>query len=172
MRFWDSLIVSGVDLWGRLSNPSEIIEKLSDQGWSGPDRPRGAVTWAAEGPNSGPAAESPEQKGRLSNPVQRRLSDAEILDLTRRYVEGTSIDALAREHEVHRTTVMGHLERAGVERRRLVHKMSEHSVAQAAARYGNGASLAVVAQEFGVHARTLAREFHRAGVSIRPRLGW
>ncbi len=72
---------------------------------------------------------SPEQKGRLSNPVQRRLSEAEIQDLIRRYDKGESIDALARDCEVHRTTVMGHLKRAGVERRRQVRKMTDNAVA-------------------------------------------
>ena len=110
--------------------------------------------------------------GRLSNPVQRRLSDAEIDDLIHRYGERASIDALARRYEVHRTTIIGHLDRAGVTRRRVVRKMTDVSVARAAARYGEGASLAVAAQEFGVHGRTLAREFRRAGVSIRARRGW
>jgi AraC-like DNA-binding protein len=73
---------------------------------------------------------------------------------------------------VNRTTIITHLDRAGIERRRVTRKMTEDSVARAAKRYGQGASLAVVAQVFGVHASTLAREFSRAGVAIRPRLGW
>ncbi len=135
-------------------------------------RGAGAAVGVPEGSDSVHPAGSPEQKGRLSNPVLRRLSDSEIEELTHRYGEGGSIDALARRYDVHRTTVMSHLERAGIERRRLVRKMTDDSVAQAAARYRNGASLVVVAREFGVHARTLAREFRRAGVAIRPRWGW
>jgi len=73
---------------------------------------------------------------------------------------------------VDRTTVMGHLDRTDVVRRRAGRKMTDVSVARAATRYGEGASLAVVAQEFGVHGRTLAREFRRAGVSIRLPRGW
>lgn len=114
---------------------------------------------------------SPEQRGRLSNPVLRRLSDGEIQELTRSYSEGESIDALARRYDVHRTTVMSHLERSGVERHRLGRKMTDASVAEAVERYVDGASLAAVAPEFGVHARTLAREFRRAGVSVRARRG-
>jgi hypothetical protein len=159
------------DLWGRLSNPSEILQNLSDQGWGGLARPPGAVMGAAEGHDSGLDARSSEQKGRLSNPVQRRLVDAEIHELIRCYGEGASIDGLARRYEVHRTTVIGHLDRARIARRRVVRKMTDDSVARAATRYGEGASLALVAQEFGVHARTLVREFRRAGMSIRPRRG-
>jgi transposase-like protein len=161
-----------VDLRGRLSNPGEAIEKLSDQGWSGPARHRGGNAEASGGPNFGHAAASPKQRGRLSNPVQRRLPDAEILEVISRYREGASIDGLARRFEVHRTTIIANLDRAGVARRRLVRKMTDESVARAARRYDADASLAVVALEFGVHARTLAREFRRAGVSIRPRRGW
>ena len=161
-----------MDLWGRLSNPPEILKQLSDQGWSGPARPRCAATGATEGPDSDPVTGSPEQKGRLSNPVQRRLSETETDELIFSYGEGESIDALARRYELHRTTVIHHLDRAGIARRRVVRKMTDDSVDRAAARYGGGASLATVGQEFGVHERTLAREFRRSGVSIRPRLGW
>ena len=113
-----------------------------------------------------------EERGRLSNPVQRRLPRAEIQQLIHRYREGASINALARRYEVHRTTVIHHLDQAGIARRRVVRKMTDESVARAAARYAQGASLAVVANEFGVHQRTLARELRRAGASIRQRRGW
>lgn len=110
--------------------------------------------------------------GRHSNPVQLRLSDADSADLVRRYRDGMSIDGLAREHGVNRTTVIHHLDRAGVVRRRVPRKMTDESVARAAVQYEQGASLALVADEFGVHKRTLAKEFRRAGTPIRPRPGW
>lgn len=141
---------------------------LADQGWSGPAGPAGAFVGLVGGPTSGTAAGSPKQKGRLSNPVQRRLSAGEIEELIQRYREGASIDGLALQHDVHRTTVIHHLDRAGIARRRVVRKMTDESVARAAARYDQGASLALVASEFGVHERTLAREFRRAEVPIEP----
>ncbi len=88
------------------------------------------------------------------------------------YREGASIDGLARRYEVHRTTVIHRLDRAGIARRRVLRKMTDESVALAAARYEQGASLAVVASELGVHQRTLARELRQAGASLRPRRGW
>ena len=160
-----------MDLWGRLSNPSEILETIADQGWSSPERPPKTVTGPVGGPDSDLAAASSEQKGRLSNPVQRRLSAADISDLCHLCSDGRSIDSLARQYEVNRTTIIAHLDQAGIERRRVARKMTDDSVATAATRYGRGASLAVVAREFDIHARTLAREFHQAGVSIRPRRG-
>ena len=104
--------------------------------------------------------------------MQRRLTGAEIAQLLDHYRGGVSIDGLARLYEVHRTTVIHHLDRAGIARRRVVRKMTDESVAVAAARYEQGASLAVVAREFGVHQRTLARELRRAGTLIRRRRGW
>lgn len=94
-----------------------------------------------------------------------------ISELCHLYCEGSSIDALARQYKVNRTTIITRLDRAGIARRRVARKMTDDSVAMAATRYGQGASLAVVAQEFDVHGRTLAREFRQAGVSIRSRHG-
>lgn len=135
-------------------------------------RPPETVTGPVGGPDSDPTDTGPEQRGRLSNPVQRRLSAADIDDLCHLYRDGRSIDSLARQYEVNRTTIITHLDRAGIERRRVARKMSDDSVAKAAKRYREGAPLAVVANEFDVHARTLAREFRQADVAIRPRRGW
>ena len=49
---------------------------------------------------------------------------------------------------------MAHLKRAGIDRRRLVRKLTDHSVAVAPPQYEAGASLTVVASAFGVHAVT------------------
>lgn len=104
--------------------------------------------------------------GTAFKPFLRRLPEAEIHEVIRRYGEGASIDGLARRYEVHRTTVIGHLDRARIPRRRVVRNMTDALVGRAATRCSEGASLAQVAQAFGVHARMLAREFHRAGESI------
>ena len=89
--------------------------------------------------------------GRRSNSVQRRLSRVEIEELIHHRREGASIDALTRRYQLHRTTIIHHLDHAGVRRRRVVRKLTDESVALAAARHERGASLAVVASEFGVH---------------------
>ena len=159
-----------VDLWGRLSNPDETVETLTGQGLRASS---GSLATPDDGPNSAsePSKDGAlEERGRLSNPVQRRLSETEIEQLIHRYRAGASIDELARRYEIHRTTVIHHLDQADIARRRVVRKMTDESVAQAASRYEEGASLAVVANEFGVHQRTLARELRQAGASIRPRV--
>jgi AraC-like DNA-binding protein len=160
-----------VDLWGRLSNPPNVVETLAEQGSQTSRGPRKAKDGMPNRASEHSAEAAPEEKGRLSNPVQRRLSGAEVGELARRYLAGSSLDALAREYRVHRTTVIRHLDRLGVPRRRVVRKLTDEAVAWAAARYREGASLAVVSGEFGVHQRTLAREFRGADMSIRPRRG-
>jgi transposase-like protein len=103
--------------------------------------------------------------------VQRRLSAADVDDITRNYANGRSIDDLARSYGVHRTTIIKHLHQRAP-RRRVVRKMTDALVAQAAAMYIVGHSLATVANRFKVDTRTLGREFRKAGVPIRPRRGW
>jgi hypothetical protein len=160
-----------VDLWGRLSNPDHGVETLAGQGSRAsrrsPETPTGG-TKQSSGPSREPVS---EERGRLSNPVQRRLPSSEIDALVGLYRDGSSIDVLARRYGVHRTTIIYHLDHAGIARRRVVRRMTDASVALAAARYVQGASLAAVANEFGVHQRTLARELRRAGTLIRPRRG-
>ncbi len=109
---------------------------------------------------------------RRLRPVQRVLSEVTVDDVVRNYVAGSSIDSLARQLGVNRTTIISHLDRRGIERRKVVRKMTGRIVQRAATRYRKGESLKVVAAQFDVDARTLAREFGRAGVPIRPRRGW
>ena len=88
------------------------------------------------------------------------------------YLKGVSIDSLAARLGVNRTTIISHLDRSSVKRRKAVGKMTDRSVRQAAKRDESGDSLKVVAARFGVDAKTLAREFTRSGISIRQRSGW
>ena len=124
------------DLWGRLSNPPEAVETLAGQGSQASCRPRKTIGGTPNRASERSAEAPPEEKGRLSNPVQRRLSDAEVDELAKCYIEGTSIDALARVYRVHRTTVIGHLDRRQIPRRRVVRKMIDRTVEDAAAAYG------------------------------------
>ncbi len=103
--------------------------------------------------------------------MQWRLSETTVNDLVSDYLAGSSIDLLASRFGVSRTTIISHLDRRGVKRKKVVRRMTNRSVAQAAERYLSGESLKAVAARFGVDTRTLAREFGRAGVSIRPRRG-
>ena len=119
-------------------------------------------------------ASTPDDRDTPSRPsreVQRRLPASGIDELCQRYLDGTSIDALARAVGVNRTTIIRHLDQKAVPRRRVVRKMTDAQVAKAALKSLAGNSLTTVAEEFRIHTRTVAREFRKAGVAITPRRG-
>lgn len=105
-----------MDLKGRLSNPLKIAETLVAQGSE-------KIVGESEGfetaqiPPFDDHAEGPrEEKGRLSNPPQRRLAPTDLDDLLDAYRAGATITQLAVEFSIHRTTVASHLDRHGVPR--------------------------------------------------------
>ena len=84
------------------------------------------------------------------------------------YQAGATIDVLAEKLELHRTTVMDHLERRGVPRR-SPRKLTDEMVAGAAHRYTSGETLAEIAANLRIAPSTLTRELQLAGVAIRRR---
>ena len=165
-----------MDLLGRLSNPPDHLEALSQQGFSNlepsrlhrPRRPRRAIRASGRS--------LLEEKGRLSNPrlqtAQRRLSMSQVDDLVASYRSGRSLRELSTEFHVHRGTVTAHLERRGVLRRSNLRKLTDENVAKASLRYEAGQSLVVVGKAFGVSAETVRKELRRAGLTIRARRGF
>ena len=90
------------------------------------------------------------------------------------YLSGDTVNDLARQFGVHRTTVMAHLTRRETMRPETstATNWDDDTLAAAARLYANGASLAQVGPRLGVHASTVATRFQLAGVPIRPRRGW
>ena len=161
-----------MDLKGRLSNPLEIAETLAAQ-WSQPiDGPRRGVETTQIRPSDDHAEGPREERGRLSNPPQRRLSPTDIDDLVNAYRAGATISQLAVEFGIHRTTVAGHLDRHGVPRHSELTVWDDDILREAAEMYATGLSLTDVAHQFGIDAQTVANRFRRAGVAVRPRRGW
>ena len=176
-----------MDLLGRLSNPPETLETVTGPGVVSYGDGREQAT---KQPICSPTASETngqEDPGRLSNPapttstplkpearrpVQRRLSAGDVDEICTAYISGNSINQLARQHGVNRTTIIKHLDSHGVPRRRVVRKMTDAHVTEAEAMYRDGHSLATVAHAFKVDTRTLGREFRKAGIAIRPRQGW
>lgn len=157
-----------MDLKGQLSNPAQAVRSLAGQG-SRSLQDHGAVPEIGlPGPPTGSRSRPGKEKGRLSNPVQRRLTDREVDDLVTQYEAGSTIDTLAQEFKIHRTTVMAHLERRGVPGR-STRKLSHRMVIEAARRYAGGETLAEIAAAFRVAPSTLTRELRLAGTPIRPR---
>jgi predicted DNA-binding protein YlxM (UPF0122 family) len=82
-----------------------------------------------------------------------------------------SVKRLAELYEIHRTTVLDHLKRAGVPTRPNRRKLTDEQVKEAARLYQGGLSLKAVGQRFGVDAQTVRKKLKKAGVTIRPKPG-
>lgn len=156
---------------GRLSNPLKITETLAaqrsdrivDSGGSVETEQIGLSDDHADGPR--------QEKGRLSNPPQRRLSPTDVNDLIEAYQAGATISQLALDFGVQRTTVTAHLDHHGVPRHREHMAWDDRTLDEAAELYAAGRSLADVGEQFGIDAQTVANRFRRAGVAVRPRRG-
>jgi DNA-directed RNA polymerase specialized sigma24 family protein len=109
--------------------------------------------------------------GRRRGQVQHRLRDDEIDDLVAAYEGGCTVDELAEDFQVHRTTVMRLLKQRDVKTRRK-HGLTPEQLDMAAELYREGWSLARVGERFHVDARTVRDTLAKAGVEIRPRRGW
>ncbi len=101
--------------------------------------------------------------------VFRRLEPNKVAELVRGYVDGLRVDELASEFQINKSTVISHLDRAGVARRWK--KLQLVDVEEAERLYATGLSLANVAGRFGVHASTVHSALRKAGVQMRDTQG-
>lgn len=101
--------------------------------------------------------------------LQRRLLPHEINDLIDAYRDGVEVRELAIRFNIHRTTVLAHVARAGVPGRR--DKLNGR-IDEARLLYEQGWSLKRVGEELGVGASTVYNAFRAAGVRTRPRRGY
>jgi hypothetical protein len=136
-----------------LSNPSG---GLFAQSLSKPDHQNGTGT----------------EERRPTRREARRLSPEEVDKLAATYRSGATVPQLVEQFEIHRTTVLAHLERRNVPRRAHVAKLTDDDIAVAAGLYLRGQSLATVALAFDVNAETIRKGLLRGGVAIRARRGW
>ena len=160
-----------MDLKGRLSNPLEIAEALAAQGSERVGGSSGGVETTRVRPSDDRAERPREEKGRLSNPPQRRLSPSDIDDLVKAYQGGATIRQLAVEFGVHRTTVADHLDSRDVPRHHERTTWDDVMLRQAADLYATGLSLARVADRYDIDAQAVANRLRRAGIPIRSRRG-
>jgi hypothetical protein len=144
---------------GRLSNPPEVLDRAHEQGLYPAVPTRGGPTTTVIGTTDELQIRVQNNLGRLSNPVQRRLSSWEIEKMVWSYAGGDSIHDLARGFSVHRTTVIHCGDLSVIPRRNVSRKLTDARVAQAISRYVAGLPLATVAMEFDIHPRTLRQEF-------------
>jgi IS30 family transposase len=105
---------------------------------------------------------------RTTRSVRRllRLTDPEVARLVQRYKDGCSIHILARDFDVHRTTISAHLKARGVWN--PPRRLSKRESAEVVLHYEQGWSFVRVAEHFGVSPDTVHRALKRAGVMTRP----
>jgi DNA-binding transcriptional regulator LsrR (DeoR family) len=96
--------------------------------------------------------------------AQRRLSPVELKALIADYEAGGRVGELARVYGLHRTTVAGHVARAGKTRP----IMTEAQIDKAVALYGDGWTLHNVGRHLGVADQTIRRVLVQRAVTIRP----
>jgi hypothetical protein len=95
---------------------------------------------------------------------QRRLSSAELKGLLAEYDAGARVGELAKVYGLHRTTVAGHVARAGKTRP----VMTEAQIDEAVRLYGDGSTLHDVGQRLGAADQTIRRVLVERAVTIRP----
>jgi AraC-like DNA-binding protein len=93
------------------------------------------------------------------------LSHEEQVKVVTMYQAGKTINAVAREFKLHRTTVTAILDRHDVPVR--PHYMTQSHVDQARVLYESGSSLARIGDRLGFDAQTVRTHLFRAGVQIR-----
>jgi hypothetical protein len=145
---------------GRLSNPGKDFVQVSDKGVRDPGGRRDVD------------AEAAKWLASCDRQAQIRLGPADIERLIAAYAEGNSVLQLAAHFKIHRTTVLAHLERNGVPRRRMGSKLSDEDVDGAAVLYRDGLSLEAIGHRFLVAPDTVAKALRHVGVQLRPRRGW
>lgn len=97
----------------------------------------------------------------------KRLDDTELSKFQARYRDGATVEMLAREFGVHRTTVMAFTKRLDLHR--PIRAMSVSQIVQAATLYQGGESLAEVAKRYGVGVETVRTALLASGQELRPR---
>jgi len=101
--------------------------------------------------------------------VQHHLSPDEQLKVVAMYQSGKTINAVARESKLHRTTVTAILDRRCVPAR--AHYMTDRHVDEARRLYESGLSLAATGQALGFDGATIATRLRASGVEIRSARG-
>jgi DNA-binding CsgD family transcriptional regulator len=86
-----------------------------------------------------------------------------VAQLVKGHLSGATVDALAETFGLHRSTVLHHLQRQGIFRRRP----SSEDIQTAARLYADGLSLAAIGSRLGFHASTIHNLLRQQGVVLR-----
>jgi hypothetical protein len=104
-----------------------------------------------------------------ASPRPKKLSSSTVSRLILDYSEGIPIHELAKNYGVHRTTISGHLDRAGVSKRSR--SMSEAQIDEAVQDYAAGQSPEKIGNRLGFDSTTVLKELRLRGVKMRDTHG-
>lgn len=107
----------------------------------------------------------PTAKPARQRQAQRRLTALQVEQLAVEYLAGDDMTVLAAHWGLHRTTVAGHLRRAGIELRRQ--GIPTERVNEAIRLYGEGWSLERLAGRYCCDDETVRQTLKRAGFHLR-----
>lgn len=97
--------------------------------------------------------------------MQRRLTSVQVEQLAQEYGAGDDMAVIAARWSLHRTTVAGHLRRAGVALRRQ--GLPTDQLSEAIRLYNEGLSCQSLAERYGCDDETVRQALKGAGVRMR-----
>lgn len=103
------------------------------------------------------------------SPRPKKLSSSTVSNVISDYSEGIPIHELAKKYGVHRATISGRLDRAGVVKR--PRSMSGVQVDEAVQDYAAGQSLEMIGKRLGFDSTTVLKELRLRGVRMRDTHG-
>ena len=122
------------------------------------------ANWAFELKGLAQTHGEPAREQPASRRVARRLREDEVGELIRGYREGAAVYELAERFTIHRTTVSGHLRRAGVPMRGQ--GLDEIQVGHAVLLHRQGWTVVQIGDHFGVDHRTVLSAIRARGVPV------
>ncbi|OKJ97396.1 hypothetical protein [Amycolatopsis sp. CB00013] len=131
------------------SNPSRPVRRLLDM----------VKAWSDT-----PADVTPQP---VAYQTQRQLRPDEVATAVARFEAGASMQQIADQLDVHRTTILKRLQSLGITTR--FSKLEPDEVKAAAELYGDGWTLDKIAKKYHVAASTVRDYLLAAGMEMRPR---
>ena len=100
---------------------------------------------------------------------QRRLSEAQVIEMVARYEEGATVYELATEFGCHRTTVSARLKKAEVSLR--LQSPTTNVIDSMINLYSSGLSSIEIAERLGFCANTVRKSLQEKGIQLRDTHG-
>ena len=104
-----------------------------------------------------------------ASPGPKKLSSSIVSNVISDYSDGVPVHELAKKYGVHRATISGHLDRAGVSRR--PRSLTEAQIDEAVELYESGLSLERIGKRLGFDSTTVLKELRLRGVRTRDTHG-